>query len=213
MPAQFNPLGRPQTIHDPIQYVDADGRRVIIAPREMLRFLTENPGPWAWLKRHWRKRRLPPLESWQQETPPEALAPLPHVLSATFLVGFNVEGRPTWDLRDVQERLGELRRAQMEAMPLAPAERAKVEIGATLTLALGIWGRVVEGAVYPEDSARIQILNLSGVEDDNQFVLNMKRLAAALGRLLRQESVLVQIVEPTGVVRETFDMRHHRRAA
>jgi len=102
------------------------------------------------------------------------------LLSARFLVGFNVHGRPHWTEDDLIRFFIEVR------------ERQGRSSGASFLTQRGIWQPLGGRREPDEQGAQIIILNEDGL-DEETFVDEMAALGEELARLMDQDAIYLDI--------------------
>lgn len=105
----------------------------------------------------------------------------PSQLEARIIVGFNVDGKPRWRLRDVQNIV--LREKHAEGLGA----------GASFLMQHGIYQETKKAHVDRERGCQIVLLNLYDKLTLRQFLVHIHRMARVLRTKLRQDAVLVQV--------------------
>ena len=120
-------------------------------------------------------KKLPPGPAW----------------AARLIVGFNVKGVPTWDVKHV---IPIVKRVRLEQAPKDP--------GASFLHQLGIYQHKEDKKSFvEEDGVQVIILNLAGATEE-AFIQQMIELGEALARELQQDEIIVEI-QRNGLTQET----------
>lgn len=113
-----------------------------------------------------------------------------HQLQAKIIVGFNVGSKQRWHMRDLENTVLRIRKAQ------------GLTAGATFLSQRGIYQTRVGGPLVRENGGQVILLNIWDGLAPRAFVDRVRSLAVGLVKKLHQDSVIVEVTRGGRVVKQ-----------